>query len=146
MIIVSGCLAGINCKYNGGNNYDERICNLVRAGKAIVVCPEQMGGLKTPRKPAEIRKSTSEVRSVVTCEGDDVTEQYFKGAEETLKIAQMAQATAAILQPRSPSCGRGTIYDGTFSKTKIDGNGITAELLLKNGIEVYSPDEYFNKI
>lgn len=142
MIFVSGCLVGINCKYDGGNNYDERIFNLVKEGKAIPICPEQLGGLKTPRNSAEIQEKDG-IRKVVTCEDEDVTNEYIRGAEEVLKLAKELDIKEAILQPRSPSCGKGLIYDGTFSKKKIDGNGMTAGLLIKNGIDVYMPDEYF---
>lgn len=142
MIFVSGCLVGINCKYDGGNNFDERIFNLVKEGKAIPICPEQLGGLKTPRNPAEIQEKDG-LRKVVTCEDEDVTNEYIRGAEEVLKLAKELDIKEAILQPRSPSCGKGLIYDGTFSKKKIDGNGMTADLLIKNGINVYIPDEYF---
>lgn len=142
MILVSGCLVGINCKYNGGNNYDERIFDLVKKGKAIPVCPEQLGGLKTPRTPSEIQKKDGK-RVVSTADGEDVTLQYERGAEEVLKLAKELGVTEVIFQPRSPSCGRGLIYDGTFSKNKIEGNGVAADLLMKNGIKVYMPDEYF---
>lgn len=143
MILVSGCLVGINCKYNGGNNLDERILNLVKEGKAIPVCPEQLGGLKTPRNPSEIQNKDGK-RYITTCDGEDVTNEYERGAEEVLNLAKELDIKEAILQPRSPSCGKGLIYDGTFSNNKIEGNGITAELLMKNGIKVYMPDEYFN--
>lgn len=142
MIIVSGCLVGINCKYNGENNYDERIFNLVKEGKAVPVCPEQWGGLKTPRNPAEI-KCSNQCVNVITNKGEDVTVQYKRGAEEVVALAKKIGATEAILQPRSPSCGKGQIYDGSFEKKLIDGNGITADLLIKNGIKVYTPEEYF---
>ncbi|MBR2704884.1 MAG: DUF523 domain-containing protein [Clostridia bacterium] len=145
MILVSGCLVGLNCKYSGGNNYDERILNLVKEGKAIPICPEQLGGLKTPRNPAEIQEKDGK-RKVITCEGEDVTKEYFRGAEEVFNIAKKLNVKEVILQPRSPSCGKGTIYDGTFSKTKIEGNGIAADLLIKNGIKVYIPDEYFSNV
>lgn len=137
MILVSACLAGINCKYSGGNNYNEKIFELVKQGKAIPVCPEQWGGLKTPRNPAEIKDGR-----VVTCDNIDVTEEYKKGAEEVLKLAKKLGVTKAILQARSPSCGCGKVYNGNFDKTLIDGNGITADLLIKNGIEVISSEEY----
>lgn len=142
MIFVSGCLAGLNCKYNGGNNYDERIFNLVKEGKAIPICPEQWGGLKTPRNPAQI-KNINNKSYVVTDQGEDVTEQYKRGAQEVLELAKKLNIKEAILQPRSPSCGKGKVYDGNFNKTLIDGNGIAADLLIKNGIEVYTPEEYF---
>lgn len=143
MILVSGCLVGLNCKYNGGNNYDERIFNLVKDGKAIPICPEQLGGLRTPRNPAEIQ-TRDDGRKVTTCDGEDVTKEYYRGAEEVLDLAKKLNVKEVILQPRSPSCGKGIIYDGTFSKTKIEGNGIAADLLIKNGINVYMPDEYFS--
>ena len=135
MYLISACLAGINCKYNGGNNEDEKILELVKAGRAILVCPEQLGGLPTPRLPAEIVEKDSE-RKVIATDGTDVTDQFLKGAQETLKIAQMMNIKKAILKSRSPSCGYGRIYDGSFSKTLKAGNGFTAELLEKNGIEI----------
>ena len=144
MILVSGCLVGINCKYNGGNNLDERILNLVKEGKAIPVCPEQLGGLKTPRNPSEIQNKDGK-RFVAACDGTDVTKEYERGAEEVLNLAKKLGIKEVIFQPRSPSCGKGLIYDGTFSKNKIEGNGITADLLMKNGIKVYMPDEYFGE-
>ena len=139
MILVSGCLVGINCKYSGGNNYDERIFNLVKEGKAIPVCPEQLGGLPTPRFASEINDE-----KVINKNNEDVTVQYKRGAEETLNFAKKLGIKQVILQPRSPSCGKGKIYSGKFDGTLINGNGITAELLMKNGIEVLMPDEYFN--
>lgn len=148
MIIVSGCLCGINCKYNGGNNFDEGILNLLKEGKAIPVCPEQLGGQETPRPAHEIRGgSGSDVLDgkarVVGPQGDDdVTEQFIKGACETLKIAKECRAEAAILKARSPSCGAGMIYDGSFTGAKREGNGVTAELLMRNDIKVYNEDNY----
>ena len=143
MILVSGCLVGINCKYSGGNNYDERVFNLVKEGKAIPVCPEQLGGLKTPRNPAEIVRK-NEIISIITNHGEDVTDEYERGAKEVLDLAKKLNVKTVIFQPRSPSCGKGKIYDGTFSKGLIDGNGVTADLLIKNGINVCTPDEYFS--
>lgn len=139
MILVSACLIGLNCKYNGGNNYNEEIFNLVKTGKAIPVCPEQLGGLTTPRNPSEI-KIIDGKRRVINNEGEDITEQFKKGAEEVLKLVKILDITKAILQPRSPSCGVGKIYSGNFDGELIDGNGILAELLLKNGVEVLSSD------
>lgn len=137
MILISACLVGINCKYSGGNNYNEKVFELVKQGKAIPVCPEQLGGLMTPRNPAEIKDG-----KVITSDNIDVTAEYKKGAEEVLNFAKKVGATKAILQARSPSCGCGKIYNGNFDKTLIDGNGITADLLIKNGIEVISSEEY----
>lgn len=135
MILVSACLCGINCKYNGGNNIDEKVLQMVRDGLAIPVCPEQLGGLPTPRTPAEIKIVDGEKR-VVTKDGRDVTENYQKGAQEVLRIAQELKIKKAILKKKSPSCGLDEIYDGTFSNNLTKGNGVTTDLLLKNDIEV----------
>ncbi len=140
MILVSACLAGINCKYNGGNNYNEKIFNLVKEGKAIPVCPEQLGGLTTPREPSEI-KIVDGKRYVINKEGIDVTEEFEKGAEEVLALVKKLDIKKAILQSRSPSCGRDKIYSGNFDRKLVDGNGILADLLLKNGIEVINSDD-----
>jgi len=143
MIIVSACLAGINCKYNGGNNADDRIIELVSKGQAIPLCPEQLGGCPTPRLKTEIEKgSGAEVLDgkcrVVREDGRDMTEEFLKGAQETLKIARLLNVKKAILKSKSPSCGCSKVYDGTFSKKLIDGNGVASELLLRNGIKVIS--------
>lgn len=135
-ILVSACLAGINCKYNGKNNENEKIIELIKEKDVILICPEQLGGLKTPRTPAEIKNN-----KVINKEGIDVTEEYQKGAQEVLKIAQKFNIKTAILKSKSPSCGKGKIYDGTFSNKLIEGNGITAELLKKHGIKVISSDD-----
>lgn len=135
-ILVSACLAGIDCKYNGKNNKNEKIIELIKNEDVILVCPEQMGGLKTPRVPAEIQND-----KVINKENIDVTKEYQKGAEVVLKIAKEFNIKKAILKAKSPSCGKGKIYDGTFSNNLIDGNGITTELLQKNGIQVITEDE-----
>lgn len=140
MILVSACLLGINCKYNGGNNFNQKVFDLVKEGKAIPVCPEQLGGLKTPRIPSEV-KIIDGKRYVVNSEGKDVTEQFEKGAIEVLNIAQKLGIKKAVLKSKSPSCGVNKIYSGNFDKQLVDGNGITADLLIKNGIEVITPDE-----
>ena len=135
MILVSACLVGVNCKYNGGNNFNEKILNLVKEGKAILVCPEQLGGLTTPRLPSEIKVINGK-KCVVRNDGIDVTKEYERGALEVLELAKKLGITKAILKSKSPSCGCGTIYDGTFTGNKISGNGITTDLLIENGIEV----------
>ncbi|MCB2299680.1 DUF523 domain-containing protein [Clostridium tagluense] len=145
MIIVSACLCGIDCKYNGGNNLDVRVLKLLKEGKAIPVCPEQLGGQETPRAAHEIVNGNgSDVLKgkarILGPEGDDVTQQFIKGAYETLKIVEATEASIAILKARSPSCGTFQIYDGTFSATKREGNGVTAELLLSKGIKVYTEE------
>lgn len=143
-ILVSACLVGVNCKYNGGNNLNLEILKLVQEGKAILVCPEQLGGLSTPRKPSEIVGKVSS--KVVASDGTDVTEEYQKGAYETLKIANLYQVKKAILKSKSPSCGNTTIYDGTFTHTLTGGEGITTKLLRENGIEVVNEDEYVKEL
>lgn len=140
MILVSACLVGINCKYNGGNNYNEKIFELVKKGEAIPICPEQLGGLQTPRIPSEI-KIIDGKRHVINKEGEDVTQNFEKGAVEVLELAKKLNIKKAILQPRSPSCGVGKIYSGNFNGELIEGNGILAELFIKNGIEVLMPDD-----
>ncbi len=131
MILVSACLVGINCKYDGKNNFNEKIAKLVESGKAIPVCPEQLGGLSTPRIPAEIIGN-----KIFSKNGDDVSRQFQKGAEETLKIAKLVKCKKAILKENSPSCGVSKIYDGTFSGSLKSGSGIATKLLRENGILV----------
>lgn len=130
-ILVSSCLLGLNCKYNGGNNYSKEIDEYLKDYEVIPICPEIMGGLPTPRIASERLGD-----KVITKDGKDVTEQYKKGAEECLYLAQKYDVKKALLKLRSPSCGIGKIYDGTFTHTLVDGNGVAAELLKKNGIEI----------
>lgn len=140
MILVSACLAGVNCKYDGGNNLNEKILELVKKGEAILVCPEQLGGLTTPRTPSEIGIIEGN-KKVINKDGEDVTINFVRGAEEVLRIAKSLNITKAILKSKSPSCGCGLVYDGTFTGTKIPGNGITAQLLIDNGIEVITEND-----
>jgi uncharacterized protein YbbK (DUF523 family) len=141
MYLVSACLAGVNCKYDGGNNEREEIKKLVREGKAVLVCPEQLGGLPTPRLPSEIRGDR-----VYNIKGEEVTENFYKGAYESLKIAELYGIKEAILKARSPSCGSGQIYDGTFSGRLIEGDGITARILKQAGIKVMTEEEFSEMI
>ncbi|MCY6958655.1 DUF523 domain-containing protein [Clostridium brassicae] len=146
MIVISACLCGVNCKYSGGNNLNEKALELLKQGKAILVCPEQLGGLTTPRLPHEIVGGTGkEVLEgkikILSNEGEDSTNKFVEGAYEALKLAKLVGATKAILKAKSPSCGCGEIYDGSFSGKKIEGNGVTAELFLKNGIRVYTENQ-----
>ena len=145
MYIVSACLLGIKTRYDGGCSCNEKLLKLAGEGKAIPVCPEQLAGCPTPRDPCEIAGSDGgdvlDGRCVVISRnGADMTEKFIKGAEETLKIAKVCGVKKAILKARSPSCGTGQIYDGTFSGKTVPGNGVTAELLIRNGIEVYSEE------
>ena len=135
MMLISACLVGINCKYNGGNNYNKKALELVKKGLAIPICPEQLGGLTTPRNPSEIKTIDNEVR-VIDNKNNDVTKEFKRGANEVLKLAKILNVDKVILKSKSPSCGIGKIYDGTFSNKLIDGNGILVKLLMDNNIEV----------
>ena len=144
MKLISACLVGVNCKYDGKNNLQKlnsEILKKYKQGKLIPVCPEQLGGLKTPRTPAQIQNASGEdvldgKAKILTEKGADLTEQFVKGAEEVLKIAKALNIKKVIFKQRSPSCGCGQIYDGTFTKTVKEGNGITTALLKRNGILV----------
>lgn len=147
MILISACFCGVNCKYSGGNNLNESLLNLLKEGKAIPFCPEQAGGLETPRKPCEIVGGTSKDvlegnARVLSVDGEDKTLEFIKGAYETLKLAQTINAEYIILKSKSPSCGIGKVYDGTFSGALTAGNGVTAELLIQNGFKVINEDNY----
>lgn len=136
-IIVSACLLGDNCKYNGGNNLRQSIIDDLKDYTIIKICPEVFGGLPIPRIPAEIIKD-----KVINKSGIDVTDNYQKGANIALELAVKHNAKIAILKQKSPSCGVGKIYDGTFTSTIIDGFGVTAELFKKNNIKLYTEDNY----
>lgn len=140
-VLVSACLLGDNCKYNSGNNYSCEVLDFLKDKEYVKVCPECMGGLKTPRVPSEIVGD-----KVINKEGKDVTEEYQKGALETLKICLEEKIDLAILKSNSPSCGCGKIYDGTFSKKLIDGDGVTAKLLKKNGIKTITETDLKEKV
>jgi uncharacterized protein YbbK (DUF523 family) len=144
MVLVSGCLLGINCKYNGGNNKSEKLMNILDRYGFIPVCPEQLGGMTTPRKPNElIEQKEGRLDSIFVAdkEGKDNTEHFIRGGEETLNIAKKFNIKYAILKERSPSCGSNFIYDGTFSGVIVPGMGVTAKLLTENGIKVYSEEQ-----
>lgn len=130
-ILISACLIGCNTRYNGQSTLIPELDRLMERYCLIPVCPEQLGGLPTPRTPSERINN-----SVVSKTGDDVTAQYARGAAETLRLARLYNCSVAILKERSPSCGFGTIYDGSFSGSLTEGNGVTAELLARNGITV----------
>jgi len=130
-ILVSACLLGINCKYDGGNNYSKEIDEFLKDYEVIPICPEIMGGLPTPRIAAEQLGSR-----VITEDGRDVTSEFEKGAKECLFLAKKYHVKKALLKLRSPSCGSNEVYDGTFSHTLIKKDGVTADLLKKNGLEI----------
>ncbi len=135
-IMVSACLLGENCKYNGGNNYSEKVAGYIEGHQVIPVCPEVLGGLPTPRVPSEIVDGV-----VMSQDGRSVDKEFRRGAELALRKAMEEKTELVILQSRSPSCGARQIYDGTFSGTKTDGQGIFAELLRKNGFAVADVEE-----
>lgn len=130
-ILVSACLLGIDCKYSGDNNLNEKVLSYIADKEVIPICPEILGGLSTPRPPSEIIGER-----VMNNENKDVTKEFQKGAKEALKLAKLFNVKKALLKAKSPSCGCGKIYDGTFSRTLIDGDGITTRLFKENEIEV----------
>lgn len=147
--MVSSCLAGMKVRYNGTDCLDEKIQKLLNENQAIAVCPELLGGFSTPREPAEIVGGDGEAvlagtAKVVDRSGIDVTELYLKGAYITLEKAQEVSATMVVLKENSPSCGSTMIYNGEFKGKKIAGNGVTATLLRKNGIEVTSEENWLS--
>lgn len=130
-ILISACLLGLECRYDGKDNYVEEIGQLKQRYHLIPICPEIAGGLGIPRLPCEIR-----AHKVLTKDGREVTGAFEKGAKEALKLAKLLDCRYAILKERSPSCGHQTIYDGSFTKKLVSGNGVTARLLHENGIEI----------
>lgn len=146
MKLISACLCGINCAWNGKSKVSPKVLKLMKSGEFIPVCPEQLGGLSTPRVPQEIQGGSGEdvlcgKCKVINKEGKDVTSEFIKGAEETLKIARLTNATEFIAKSKSPSCGCGSTYNGTFSGTLIKGDGVTTALLKENGIKVVSEED-----
>lgn len=139
--LISACLVGENCKYDGGNNFHIKAKELLDKGEAITVCPEMLGGLPAPRVSCEIRDG-----KVINKIGLDVTDEFNLGAHISLEIANKNGIKYAIMQPRSPSCGSNKIYDGSFSGKLIDGEGVTTKLLRQYGIEVMSIEEFLNNI
>ena len=143
MYIVSACLLGENVKYSGGNNYTETVAEFLKDKEFIPVCPETAGGLPIPRLPSERQGDR-----IVSKAGEDVTEAFLKGArrclEKVLEKAGDEEIEGAILKARSPSCGSGVIYDGTFSGVKIPGDGVFAALLKERGIEVMTELDFEN--
>ena len=135
-LLVSACLLGVSCRYDGGSNTLPQLRQLVKEHTCIPVCPEQMGGLPTPRAPAERQGDR-----VVTRDGEDVTDAFIRGTAEVLRLADLYRCRHALLKERSPSCGCGQIYDGTFSGTLTEGDGIAAQLLKRQGIHVYGESQ-----
>ncbi|PLR87016.1 DUF523 domain-containing protein [Bacillus sp. V33-4] len=146
MILVSSCLAGLKCRYNGTDSLEKKIQELVDQDKAVMVCPELLGGFSTPREPAEIIGGTGKevlagTARVVERSGEDVTDLYIKGAYQTLELAKKLNATYIVLKEFSPSCGSQIIYDGSFRNKKTSGKGVTTALLKQEGFKVISERE-----
>lgn len=137
-IMVSACLLGDNVKYDGTNNQNNELIEFLKDYEIIKVCPEVMGSLSIPRAPAEIRND-----KIINQKGVDVTKEYTIGAKKTLEIAKDNDIKIAILKKNSPSCGSNYIYNGTFSHTLTNGDGITTRLLKENGIKVFNEDDYY---
>ena len=135
-LLISACLLGVCCRYDGNSVMHPLAEKLAEQYELIPVCPEQLGGLPTPRRPSE--RQGDRVR---TDSGEDVTLQYRRGAEETLRLCRFFGCEAAVLKERSPSCGSGRIYDGTFSRVLTEGNGVTAALLQESGVRVYGESQ-----
>jgi uncharacterized protein YbbK (DUF523 family) len=136
MKLCSACLLGVKCRYNGKSALNKKVVSLLRSEVLIPVCPEQLGGLPTPREPAEIVGNR-----VFTISGRDVTENFIRGAKETLRIAKLFNISEAVMKQGSPSCGFGRIYDGTFSGKTRKGEGVTATLLKKHGIKIVTEED-----
>ena len=137
-ILISGCLLGLSCRYDGkSKGLDSEIIEKLKAKHTLIpACPEQLGGLSTPRTPAE-----RQGERVVTRSGGDVTAQYRRGAEEAVRLAKLLGCTVAVLKERSPSCGSGEIYDGSFTGTRISGSGVFAQALKEAGIPVIDVED-----
>ena len=132
-LLVSACLLGVMCRYDGQSRPDQNVLALLKNHVLVPVCPEQLGGLSTPRCPCEIQGDR-----VMSRDGDDRTAEYEKGAQEALRLCRLFSCEAAVLKAKSPSCGLGCVYDGTFSGTLRPGDGVTAGLLKNSGVPVYT--------
>lgn len=135
-VLVSACLAGLATRYDGGASPCAAVLELVRRGQALPVCPEQLGGLPTPRPPCERLGAR-----ILTADGRDFTANYLRGAREAARLAELAGCERAVLKARSPSCGPGFIYDGSFSRRLVPGNGVLAELLAAMGLALTTEED-----
>mgnify|MGYP001273007892 CR=1 FL=1 len=135
-IAVSACLLGVNCKYNGGHNLNQKVIDYINGKEVVMICPEVFGGLGTPRIPCEIQSDGR----VINREGLDVSENFRTGKEKTFELLEQNRCKRVILKDGSPSCGYKTVYDGTFSNRKTKGLGVTAKYLLEKGIEIVDLD------
>lgn len=150
MKLISACLCGLNCRYDGRNNEHPVFAEMLDSNQGITICPEALGGLPIPRLPAEIKGGTGEdvlqgKARVIDRQGNDVTEAFLSGAKKTLDIAREHQVELVILKSRSPSCGIGEIYNGSFSGQLQPGNGVTGALLKAHGLSVVSDEDYLKE-
>ncbi len=151
MILVSACLLGLSCRYDGGHNLCPALVAPAAAGLCLPVCPEQLGGLPTPRPPGEIvGGSGNDVlagrASILAADGADLTPAFLNGVRQTLALVRATPVAAAILKARSPSCGVGAIYDGSFTRTLRNGHGVAAAALAELGIELYTEEDITEEI
>lgn len=150
MIMVSACLFGVNCKYNGKNNYNPRLCKALQGQEILLFCPEQEGGLPSPRLPAEIQGGDGHAvlrgkARVLNCAGEDLTQAFIKGAEETARLARLKKPRLVILKSRSPSCGIGQVYDGSFSSHLRPGDGVASAKLKELDAPIVSDEEFISR-
>jgi|AntRauTorcE11898_2_1112593.scaffolds.fasta_scaffold43368_1 uncharacterized protein YbbK (DUF523 family) len=143
MYIASACLLGVNCKYDGQNNFNEKLYEMFKKSLLFPVCPEVLGGMTIPRSPCEIKVVNNE-SYVFDIKGNNKTKEFKLGANKVLDIAKLLNIDGAILMDRSPSCGVNKIYDGNFNHNLIDGIGITTKILKDNGYSVYTIKELNN--
>ena len=135
-ILISACLLGYKTRYDGLSKPSKKIKEIFENDILIPICPEQMGGLSTPRPKAEIKGD-----KVINIDGKDVTSNYIEGAKMALEIAKLNDVDFCILKSKSPSCGKGLVYDGSFSNNLISGDGVCTKLLKENGFKIYSEEE-----
>ena len=147
--IISACLVGLDTRYDGKNSFSKVFFDMVKEGKAVPFCPEQAGGLTTPRLPSEISGGDGNAvlmgkAKVISKDGQDVTDSFIKGAKQVLKFAELLGVKKAILKSKSPSCGCEKVYDRSFCGILRDGMGVTAAYLKDNGIEVIDSEEFLS--
>lgn len=140
-LLCSACLLGISCRFDGKSKLSLSTLALLKDHELVPVCPEQLGGLPTPRPPCEIQADGR----LMSVNGDDMSEQYHKGAEEAYNIYRLTGCQAAILKTRSPACGKGSVYDGSFSRKLVFDHGVFAKLLLDKSIKVFTEEENFTE-
>lgn len=140
--LISACLLGINCRYNGSSSRITELDSLLDSGRLVPVCPEVLGGLSTPREACEIIAQADGSVKVMSEKGVDCSLEFRTGAQKVLEVCKVCGVEKVILKANSPSCGCGNIYDGTFTGKLIEGNGLTSQLLIENGIEVYNENDW----